>query len=562
MKENSLPQLIIKIFTIDSNRSYRFFFILLIVFVTSLSLILVNIGSPPIKAMPWDVMITLDGGWRIINGQTPHVDFSSPLGPLFILLTAFGMKVAPPSSSSITYGSVLLFIILTPWAWFIGRSRLSSVNAFLFALFMGFLLVAPRALGDTIQNTSYAMLYNRQGFVLLSMLLVELFISPRASVRSKNLLLGGLSSGILLALLLFCKINYFGIGAVAVLVSILLFRCPLMWFTTFASGFLFICIAMQAFFNINLLSLISDVNFASRVLSISHRLTRFGKIFLLAFPHIYLLFFALLVSSNSISKNKSNKDGKFLQNKVLIIIPFVVLSGLLICTTNAQWTDIPLFFIAGLILLECLRREVKLSGDSISSISGLNYLWAVLIIIPFFCGSILLKDIESVAYSAAWNKFKLPTTSESQRFQSRTLYDLVVPENSDNGSSNENVRVASEYPGIVNDGLVMLRKNMSTESRIFSMSFSNPFPFALELPPPRGDASWWHGGKSFNRNYFPDADQVFKNVDMVMVPKFADSQLQRRSEATELMKEIYGGYLKSHFIEKDSSQFWTLLVKR
>jgi hypothetical protein len=522
-----------------------------------------NIGSPPIKTMPWDVVIILDGGWRIINGQIPHSDFYNPIGPLYLLLTAFGMKVAPPSASSIAYGNVLLFIVLTPWAWFIARSRLSSANAFLFALFMGFLLVAPRALGPGIRTTSYAMLYNRQGFVLLSMLLVELFIPLRTSVGSKKFfLLSGLSSGILLALLLFCKITYFGIGAVAVLVSLLLLRCSLMWFVTFASGFLLICIAMQAFFNINLLSLISDVSLAGRVRSASGRWTEFKEIFKLHLTHIYLLFIALLVSSNSISKNKSNKDGNFLQNKVLITIPFVVLSGLLICATNAQSTNIPLFFIAGLILLECLRREVKLSGDSISSISGLNYLWAVLIIIPLFCGNILLKDIESVAYSAAWNKFKLPTTSESQRFQSRTLYDLVVPEKANNLPSNENVRVASEYPGIVNDGLVLLRKNVSTESRIFSMSFANPFPFALELPPPRGDALWWVENMSFNRNYFPDANQVFKNVDIVMIPKFADSQLQRRSQATELMKEIYGGYLKSHFIEKDSSQFWTLLVKR
>ena len=229
--ENSLPETIIKIFNGDSSRSYRLFSLLLIGIIASLSLILVSIGTPPVSAFPTDVTILLDSGWRLINGQMPHTDYYSPLGIFNSLPIAFGMKISSPSASAIAYGNVLLLVIFTPWAWFIARSRFSAVNAFLLALFMGVLLVTPRPLGKLIQETSYAMLYNRQGFVLLSLLFVEIFVPPHTPVKPKpkNIFLSGLSSGVLLALLFYCKVNYFAIAIVSILLYFILFRFSKVW---------------------------------------------------------------------------------------------------------------------------------------------------------------------------------------------------------------------------------------------------------------------------------------------------------------------------------------------
>jgi hypothetical protein len=554
MLESFFLQPITKFFTTDSNRSYKFFFTLLITFITSLSLILVSTGSAPIVLKPWDVIIQLDGGWRIINEQTPHIDFYSPLGPLSLLLTAFGMKVASPSASSIVYGSVLLFLVLTPWAWFIARSRLSSANAFLFALFMGFFLVTPRALGDGIRELSYATLYNRQGFVLLSLLLIELFIPYRPSVRHKNYLLSGLSSGILLGLLLFCKINYFGVGAVAVLIRILIFRFQRTWLIAFTSGFLLICITMQIFFKVNLFSLISNVALAAKAQSFSNRLQHFLDVFQDNSCYFCLtLTIVIFLSIGDFEKEKQEKNKVFhlRLDRTLILTAFVALSGLLICSTNGQWKDIPLFFVAGLIPLEYLRREVQFYDLSFKTVSGIKYFWCLLIVISF-CGNILGKDLASFGYSVYLNSFKVSSISETQRFQSKTLHDLVVPEWS-------RVGLERNYIKQINDGLALLRQHVSSNSRVFALDFSNPFPFALELPPPHGDALWWHSHVTFNRNSFPKAEQTFKDVDMVMTPK------NRRwwwfDETEKMMEDAYGNYLSKYFIEKDKSQFWTLLLR-
>src|SRR3954447_13859908 len=41
-----------------------------------------------------DAFIFLDGGWRVLHGQRPQIDFSTNLGPVMFLYTALGIKLA------------------------------------------------------------------------------------------------------------------------------------------------------------------------------------------------------------------------------------------------------------------------------------------------------------------------------------------------------------------------------------------------------------------------------------------------------------------------------------
>src|SRR5208282_286473 len=89
----------------ESVQGYRRSGLVLLAIFILLAILFGLVGTPPIS-VPWDTAILLDGGWRIINGQVPHADFHTPIGPLTYLLAAFGMKIAPPSASSMTYGIV------------------------------------------------------------------------------------------------------------------------------------------------------------------------------------------------------------------------------------------------------------------------------------------------------------------------------------------------------------------------------------------------------------------------------------------------------------------------
>ncbi|MEP4703597.1 MAG: hypothetical protein ABJZ62_01990, partial [Hyphomicrobiales bacterium] len=51
--------------------------------------------SLPIGPMYWDLFLYFDGAQRILNGQIPSVDFSTPVGPLSYYLTFLAMRAFP-----------------------------------------------------------------------------------------------------------------------------------------------------------------------------------------------------------------------------------------------------------------------------------------------------------------------------------------------------------------------------------------------------------------------------------------------------------------------------------
>jgi hypothetical protein len=40
----------------------------------------------------WDTPILIDGAYRVFLNQKPHVDFSTPVGPIIFIVGAIGMR--------------------------------------------------------------------------------------------------------------------------------------------------------------------------------------------------------------------------------------------------------------------------------------------------------------------------------------------------------------------------------------------------------------------------------------------------------------------------------------
>jgi hypothetical protein len=167
----------------------------------------------------------------------------------------------------------------------------------------------------------------------------------------------------------------------------------------------------------------------------------------------------------------------------------------------------------------------------------------------------VIKDIGSIAYSVWWRHSQFPLVSEGQKFQSKTLANFIVPPLG--VKSLIAPGIAMDYPPEVKDGFSLLKQHISGESRITTLGFSNPFPFALELLPPEGGVINFVFNLSFNKQSFPPSEQVFKGANMVMVPTSA-AKISRVQE----LEPIYQDYLNHNFIPKDHSHFWVLWVKR
>ena len=60
----------------------------------TLLLATVYIGAVRTHVYGHDIVHLLDGGWRILNGQRPHVDFLCPAGPVTYLAMAAGLTMS------------------------------------------------------------------------------------------------------------------------------------------------------------------------------------------------------------------------------------------------------------------------------------------------------------------------------------------------------------------------------------------------------------------------------------------------------------------------------------
>ena len=276
----------------DSKPSRRLFSLALAALFGALILAMLCLGAPPIRDGAWDVVMLLNGGWRIVSGQVPYVDYHNPIGPLTYLLIAFGMKVAGPSTAAIPYGIVLLACCLLPWAWSIAAARFPPFLAFLYVLFIGFLLIAPRPLGLGIRDTSYGMIENREADVLISLFFIVLFL-PRLKQLGQKPIFDGLSAGFLLALIFYCKITYFIVACASVPLGLILTRPSWKWYITSTAGFIGVCILVYLLFRIGLWAYFHDVRTAAHVQSITARLHFLKDSIKENLPWVYLIFACL-----------------------------------------------------------------------------------------------------------------------------------------------------------------------------------------------------------------------------------------------------------------------------
>src|SRR5689334_3160795 len=166
-------------------------------FVTVLATAMYMVGLPAITVLPWDMAIQWDGAWRIAQGQIPNVDFRAVIPPLTLELSALGLLSKAPSAACIAYGNLILFVVLTGWAWMVASRRLSAASACLFAVFVGITVLAPRPLGDKITAISYAMVYNRQGWAMVAIVVLAAFVPVLPGVTRRPLT-GGIVNGVLL----------------------------------------------------------------------------------------------------------------------------------------------------------------------------------------------------------------------------------------------------------------------------------------------------------------------------------------------------------------------------
>ncbi len=541
----------------ESPRSYRSALgVLAALFIPAAVLEIVQ-GAAPI-AGPWDVMQILDDAWRMYNGQVPHVDFHNPIGDLTYLLVLFGMKVGKPSVSAICYGIVLLLAAIVPWTWAIASRRLPACVAFVLTVFLGFLLLAPRPLSYGIRETTYAMLYNREGYIFLSMLMLALFLPPRPALRDSPLLTG-LSAGLLLALMFYCKITYFLIGGATLLVCLPGRPRAATLLGGIAIAGAAATLIVAAGLHIDPRAYLADVASAASSQSLAMRARLFAGACVNQGLPTYLLALSLALWTWAERWYRSPKSPPLRQ---WLEIGWVLLAALLIDSGNAAQVgadDDPLFVTAGVLLIEFYRRRNLEPLEHPHAPQRVAYAASLLLVLPLICGLILGRDLASFAYVAEWNLIERPHYDPTRILHSERLLDFRVPATTAHITS---YWPARDHPANINDGIDLLRRNLRPGERVTTLAHANPFSFALGIPPAHDGPQWWDLNFSFDPQHYPPVASVLGEAPIVMVPKFTDRSQGWNFDVVDVLLRVYGPYLEANFELQDQSSHWLLYRRR
>lgn len=527
----------IRLISDDSPWTKIISFSTLLIFITIGTIVIVLLGAVHQEEFGHDIGIFLDGAWRVFQGQRPHLDFHTPLGPVTLMIVAFAMKLTGPTANAIGYGIALIFPILTLWAWLLASRRMPPLAALLFSLFVGGTVASVFPFGYSFRDTSYAGLYNRIGYALLSLILIEAFLETAKPSGRRGQVLSGLSTGILIAALFFLKTNFFVAACIAVAAAIFLSRRSAEWVWGCFGGFLLVLFVMMVYLEFRFSDVLSDMLSGAAIRSGSTG-SRFVSTTIESFAGMLLLFILWLFYP---SKTPSSIASRF----SICVLTFAIWGiYLFLAATNMVMKEVPLYPVPAFILLEYVRRaHFVIEPDRAFQSYTIPFLLTL-----YLAGRMFIPDVHGFVNEMQWRSSDR-AASPDVRFRTERLAPIPVVWSA---ATCEN----APYAVKVNDGVSLLMRHVNSESRVMVMDYGNLFSFALSLKSPRGDMLWWHYGTTFDQHTNLPAQEVFQDATIIMAPKCEEDW-----DTVLAMGRLYGSHISEHYMPVDETQFWRLLKK-
>ena len=481
------------------------------------------------REMTWDLLFLLEGAWHLHSGHVPYVDFHLVMGPVVFELTRLGFLLVGFAPQAVLVAEVLAVLPIFAAATFAVSRRLPLLPSVLFVVYVSLLILLPANIGDSVEAYSLAMLYNRWGWSALMTLCLILFVPPRSEGDC-----GWIDPLIGLGLLFFLfylKITYALAGGVAVAFALVTpghIRAHWrLWAAVLAVAGLDAVLPHNRAY-LSDLWMFAQSGYIRADFSAHARLMLDSKDeYALMLASIALLIWLRLRGQAPASCAAS--------------ATVVCALGVLVLSQNAQIGDIPLVAIPLLVIYQVLRQPhvLERSGAPSSSTAVVLPL-AVLLAWPF------LSVVSEAAtfggyYRLARRPWGMRTVTETN------LRGLIVER------SGEHVRYAVSQVTYVDTLLEASRflAHLGGPLKIMVVDQTNPFPFMLGYPPPRGANLW------LQRETPPrPAAEMFGDADVVLIPKFSTSP-----DATSSALEVYGDYLAQTFPEQEELPSWTVLSR-
>lgn len=465
-----------------------------------------------------DLLLFLDGANRIAFGQVPNRDFHTALGPLVYYLPALGLWLSGRMGGALPVGIGILILGLTPVFMHVLASRLQPALALPFAAFLLLILAVPANLGDDLSSVSFAMYYNRIGWVALALLAV-MYLLPRSGIQARWWH-DGASAAILVLIALYTKITY-APAAFALMLIFALHRQHRRWagaaLGMVGCGMLLVELVWRGSF--------AHVQDLIETAKVSGERDLKALVYAALNNWSDLLISCVLVIL-ALWRTRNLLD--------LCFYGLCVASGILIISQNAHsWGIITLFAAAVVAAESCMRQDVGTAG-AVSPRTGASLLFWVMVLPPIAKNIVAMGIYFSLAITSFGVSLGLPNFADVR------FGRLWSP--GDNGFT-------ELYIGTFPKGAALLEQ-LPQRAKVLVLDFANPFSAGIGLQPPQGDISWMHWGRNLDAEHHPAPEQLFADVAIVMIPEIGINSGQ--------LEELYGPFVTGRYQLLSDTDGWKI----
>ncbi len=471
-----------------------------------------------------DLLIFIDGAWRILQGQVPNRDFHTALGPMVFYAPALGMKLSGDAGTAMPWATALYAAVLLPALLQILATRLPPLLLGAFGAFLVVVAVMPLNPGDGLQALSFAMFYNRIGWVALAGLMV-LHLPPDRPHRFQ--FAADLVSAVTLVVVMgFTKASYAAAaGAFLLLAASDPAKRRLALGT--AGG------ALAAAFVVDILwgglrGHIEDLLTAVAVSGGPRDIAEGAGVLLRNLPD-HVIF--LLVAVPAWLTRRSLRD--------LAFFAYALVFGFLLIRQNFQGWGIMTLHAGMVVGAAMLLREAR--GADIRG-PALSWVAAAALLPTAVHGLLAIGLHAALASERPGRDFGLPHFSGLHLARTWTVDPSFAG--------------YSDYLDSLADGAAAIRRLGAEGRRIVVLDFVSPFSAGLGLPPPKGDNAWHHWGRNFDMRHHLAPEDLLADALVVMEPKRPIEEGTARA-----LSEIYGRFLAGRFDRVVETPFWRIRVR-
>jgi len=467
----------------------------------------------------------VEGIDRILKGQVPNVDFHTNLGPLVYYVPALGYRLTGSVGGAMPATMAFFVVVMTLISSHVLISRLRPYLALLFAVFLLLILAAPMNLGEGVTGLSFAMFYNRIGWVAIALLLA-MYLRPRPGLRRQTAL-DAVSAVILTLIMIYTRATY-GLVALVFLLFMLTDRHHRLWAGT-------------------------------SILLVAAMLVIVGMIW--GGSSAYVADVWLVMQANGLL---GRGPGEFLQRGLAHIADLLLLAFLVILTLSRtwRWRDLIFFLfcaIGGLWLLShdiqrwgvitvhaaaavAAERLLRQMDDHPETGQGafVNWSGVKLYFLAFVLPTILHCGMALALYAGA------ATARAGQPVALPHIEGVHIADLWTGGDFNS----ASWYLGTIEEGLGLLAALDQPIHQLSVPGAANIFSRVLDLQPAGGDVTQMRWDVTVNETHFIPPEDLFAHADTVL--------LWRTGEAAEGVARLYLPFLQQNFTQAGESEHWTL----